>query len=78
MRRECKRWHDGGVMHCCHRCQRVLIYGWLRAELADHRRYEERDIRACSVTCCEQLGRMDGLVKAWRYEAAAEKERRTA
>jgi len=62
----------------CAKCKRVLVYGWLRGVLADHRRYEARDIRVCSVGCCEALGHMDNLLKAWRYEAASKAERRTA
>ena len=56
----------------------MLVYGWLRAVQPDGQRYERLDIRACSITCAEELGSMDGLVGAWRYEPAGERERRTA
>lgn len=62
----------------CHECDQVLLYGWLRAVLADDARAETQDIRVCSVTCCEALGHMSGLVTAWRYEARRESERGAA
>ena len=65
-------------MCSCEKCGRVLVYGWLRAVQPDGQRYERLDIRACSITCAEELGSMDGLVGAWRYEPAGERERRTA
>ena len=76
--RTCKVCHDSNAMMTCHHCDRVLVYGWLRAVRHDGRRYEMPGIRVCSVQCAETLGYLDGMAEAWMYEPASERERRTA
>ena len=71
--RTCKVCHDSNAMMTCHHCDRVLLYECLRAVLADDARAETRDIRVCSVECCEALGHMDHLVVHWRYQAQRER-----
>ena len=51
----------------CTCCGRRLSGQWLEAVPA---RGERLSARACSLDCAEALGRMGGLVRAWRYTAA--------